>query len=595
MVAAVRLLLRFLGNLLRVLLSPLQLMARGARRKRRRKWVFLKLPEHLTELRGAEPTWRRLLDYRKRNQLSSIEELRELVEYLERDPEPPGLFLQIGAVGFGWAACESVRELLQRVRASGKRVICYLAEGGGNRELYLASIADRIALVPWSSIGPLGFAIQSVYLKRLLSRLGVQVDVQATGPYKSAAEPLVLDAMSDAAREQQTALLGGMQQALERALVEVRTISPEALKELFSRGMLGARDAQRLGLVDELRYEDELRGLFGDAEPEPQGDKKTKPTAPWRSANGYLAECRFRVWQPMRDVPYVGVVSVTGTITDAKRPLMRRGADRGSVVAAIRRAVRDPRIRAVVLHVDSPGGSAFASELIHHEVERLAKQKPVIAYFGNVAASGGYYVASACRSIVARSLSVTGSIGVVSAKPAIADLLDRVGVNAETLRTAPHADMMSTVRPLSPDELRVLNEHTRELYARFLEVVSVGRKRPVEEIEALAGGRVWSGAQAREHGLVDVIGGIDRALELARASVDGMPPDQRDRLKLRACTAKPEPGQLPPTPESKPVPAPAAIMGGWVDDLAFLVASLGEPGAYYAWGLSRFLGVRSIE
>jgi protease-4 len=372
MVAAVRLLLRFLGNLLRVLLSPLQLPARGARRKRRRKWVYLKLPEHLTELRGAEPTWRRLLDYRKRSQLSSIEELRELVEYLERDREAPGLCLQIGSVGFGWAACESVRELLQRVRASGKQVFCYLAEGGGNRELYLASIADRIALVPWSSLGPLGFASQSVYLKRLLSRLGVQVDVQATGPYKSAAEPLVLDEMSDAAREQQTALLGGMQQALERALVEVRMITPEALKELFSRGMLGARDAQRLGLVDELRYEDELREMFCDGEPEPRADDKAKPSAPWRSAQGYLAECRFRVWQPMREPPYVGVVSLTGTITDAKRPL-RRGADRGSVVAALRRAAREPRIQAVVLHVDSPGGSAFASELIHHEVERLAK------------------------------------------------------------------------------------------------------------------------------------------------------------------------------------------------------------------------------
>jgi protease-4 len=242
-----------------------------------------------------------------------------------------------------------------------------------------------------------------------------------------------------------------------------------------------------------------------------------------------------------------------------------------------------------VLHVDSPGGSAFASELIHHEVERVARKKPVVAYFGNVAASGGYYVASACRSIVARSLSVTGSIGVVSAKPAISDLLERLGVNAQTLRTAPHADMMSSVRPLSADELRVLHEHTRELYARCLEVVSTGRKRPVEEIEALAGGRVWSGAEARAHGLVDELGGIDRALELARACIEGMPPEQRDQLKLRACTAKSESRSLPPV-ESKPPPAPAAWMDGWFDDVAFLVATFGEPGAYYAWGLSRFLG-----
>jgi protease-4 len=582
MVARVRVLLRLLGNLLRVFLSPLLLVSRAARRKQRRKWVFLKLPEHLTELRGVEPVWwRRLLAMRKRNQLTSIEELRELVQHLVADPDAPGLILQIGSVGAGWAACESVRELLQRVRSSGKRVICYLAEGGGNRELYLASSADRIVLVPWSSLGPLGFAAQSVYFKRLLSRLGVQVDVQATGPYKSAAEPLVLDEMSDAAREQQAALLRGLQSALERALVETRKLEPEAVQELFSRGMISATQAQKLGLVDELRYEDELRLTLG-------GEAPGERSSPWRSALAYLADRRFRVWRPLRDPPYIGVVSLAGTITDSKRSF-RRSADRGTVVAALRHAARDPRVQAVVLHVDSPGGSAFASELIHHEVEQLAKKKPVIAYFGNVAASGGYYVAAACRSIVARSLSVTGSIGVVSAKPAISDLLERLGVNAQTLRTAPHADMFSTVRPLSPDEMRVLNEHTLELYGRFLEVVSIGRKRPVEDIQPLAGGRVWSGHDAREQGLVDVLGGIDRALELARASVERLPPEQRDQLQLRVCTGKPESGALPPTDERAPA-AVLSIFGDWVDDVAFLVGSRGEPGAYYAWGLSRFFG-----
>jgi protease-4 len=573
MVAAVRVLLRLFGNLLRILFAPLWLASRAAQRKQRRKWVYLKLPGHLSELRGVEAPWRRLLAMRKRNQLSSIEELRELVEYLEKDRDVPGLCLQIGSIDLGWAACESVRELLQRVRNADKRVICYLAQGGGNQELYVASVADRIVLVPWSSLGPLGFAAQSVYFKRLLSKLGVQVDVQATGAYKSAAEPLVLEEMSDAAREQQGALLGNLQAALENALRDSRKLEPEALETLFARGMIGAREAQRLGIVDELRYEDELRFALGD--------EKAVGTRPWRSANAYLAERRVRLWRPLCDPPYVGVVSLAGTITDSKGRF-RRSADRGSVVGALRRAAGDPRVQAVVLHVDSPGGSAFASELIHHEVERLAKKKPVIAYFGNVAASGGYYVASACRSIVARSLSVTGSIGVVSAKPAIADLLERLGVHAQTLRTAPHADMFSSVRPMSPDERRVLHEHTLELYARFLEVVSLGRKRPVEEIEALAGGRVWSGHDARHHGLVDVLGGIDRALELARAAVDGMPPKQRDRLRLRACSGKAEQGALPPAAERTPAT--------WFDDVAFLVAALGEPGAYYAWGLSKFLG-----
>lgn len=588
MVARVRVLLRLIGNLLRVLLSPLQLASRAARRKQRRKWVFLKLPERLSELRGVEPVWwRRLLAMRKRNQLASIEELRELVEHLEADPEVPGLCLQIGSAGFGWAAAESVRELLQRVRTSGKRVICYLAEGGGNRELYLASCADRIVLMPWSSLGPVGFAAQSVYFKRLLSRVGVQVDVQATGAYKSAAEPLVLDEMSDAAREQQGALLQGLQSALEHALAEKSNLQPGALRELFARGMMSANEAQRLGIADELRYEDELRLSLGD-------DGRAEGSRPWRGAHAYLAERRFRIWRPLRDPPYVGVVSLSGTITDSKSSF-RRSADRGTVVGALRRAARDPRVQAVVLHVDSPGGSAFASELIHHEVERLAKKKPVVAYFGNVAASGGYYIAAGCRSIVARALTVTGSIGVVSAKPAISDLLERLGVHAQTLRTAPHADMFSLVRPLSPDETRVLHEHTLELYTRFLEVVAVGRRRPVAEIQPLAGGRVWSGHDAREHGLVDVLGGIERALELARASVEGLPPAQRDQLQLRLCTGKPEAGALPPSAERAPASLASFVeerreWGDWADDVAFLAASHREPGAYYAWGLSQFSG-----
>jgi protease-4 len=263
---------------------------------------------------------------------------------------------------------------------------------------------------------------------------------------------------------------------------------------------------------------------------------------------------------------------------------MPAGADRASVVSALRRAGADPQVRAVVLHVDSPGGSAFASELIHHEVERLAAKKPVIAYFGNVAASGGYYIASACKSIVARSLTVTGSIGVVSAKPAIADLLARLGVHAQTLRTAPHADMFSSVRPLSPEEARVLQEHTLQLYARFLEVVATGRKRPMGEIETLAGGRVWSGKAAREHGLVDELGGIDRALELAREQLDTLPTALRESLQLRACTGK-DGGLLPPVPER--VPAPPV---SWLEDLSFLLAAQREPAAYYAWGLSSYFG-----
>ncbi len=569
-----RVLPNLLANLLRVFLVPLWLLSRSAQRKRKSTWVFLKLPKSLRELRSEESFIQRVRTMRRRPAISSIQELRELGDYVASDPTLEGFCVQIGELDLGWAACESVREVLLKVRGSGKRVVCYLAEGGGNRELYLATGADKIVIAPWSTLGPLGFATQSVYLKRLLSRLGVQVDVQSTGAYKSAAEPLVLDEMSDAAREQQAALLKGLQHSLEQALQIDRGLAAPAVEQLFARGMVSARDAHGLGVVDEVLYEDELPRALGIQEPLPAGVR------PFIGVRGYLAEHRFRLWKPLREPPFVGVVSLSGTITQSRRAFAR-GADRGSVVSALRRAKADPNVRAVVLHIDSPGGSAFASELIHREVERLASKKPVVAYFGNVAASGGYYVAAACRAIVARSLTVTGSIGVVSAKPAIADLLDRLGVNAQVLRTAPHADMFSPVRRLSAEETVVLREHTEELYARFLEVVSTGRKRPVAEIEALAGGRVWSGRDALEHGLVDVLGGIERALEIAREQVEGLPPQLRDSLKLRVCSGKADGAGLPPVERT-----PAS----WLADLAFLMTSRNEPGAYYAWGLSGFFG-----
>jgi protease IV len=267
-----------------------------------------------------------------------------------------------------------------------------------------------------------------------------------------------------------------------------------------------------------------------------------------------------------------------GTITGDRGGLGGASLRHASLAALLRSVKADPKARAVVLCIDSPGGSALASELIHREVERLARTKPVVAYFGDVAASGGYYIGCACQRIVAQPLTITGSIGVVSAKFALPKLLERLGVHPQQLRTAASADMFSFSRALTTREEGVMQAHAGELYQRFLAVVAAGRKRTVAEVEPLARGRVWSGRDAFERGLVDVLGGLDRAIEEARGSLAELSSEARAALKPRLYTAKPNPAAS--TPEQAALWLAEQV--GARAELELLHASRHEALHYYA-------------
>jgi protease-4 len=268
-----------------------------------------------------------------------------------------------------------------------------------------------------------------------------------------------------------------------------------------------------------------------------------------------------------------------GTITGDRGGLGGTTLRHAQLAAVLRGVKADPKARAVVLYIDSPGGSALASELIHREVERLARVKPVVAYFGDVAASGGYYIGCACARVVAQPLTITGSIGVVSAKFAVPKLFARLGVHPQLLRTAPSADMFSFARVLTGTEEGVMQAHADELYQRFLTVVANGRKRAVAEIEPLARGRVWIGRDAHERGLVDVLGGLDRALEEARSLLGELSSEARSALKARVYVGK-------ANPSTSTGPEQAAL---WLADqlgarseLELLHASRHEAFQYYA-------------
>ncbi|NIX03927.1 MAG: signal peptide peptidase SppA, partial [Gammaproteobacteria bacterium] len=283
----------------------------------------------------------------------------------------------------------------------------------------------------------------------------------------------------------------------------------------FDAGVFRGQRAIEARLADALAYEDELPDKLGvDAKKGIiEGDR-------------YLRFKEAKLFRPLRRPPYIAVVAIKGAISESGAPTARRG----SVVAALRHARQDRRALGVLLWVDSPGGSAEASDLIHREVVRVKEKKPVVAYFGEVAASGGYYVAAHANAIVAQPLGLTGSIGVVSARLLASRLLDRVGIRTEVLRTGPHADVFSPHRPLTDEERSLMNRELDAFYDSFVALVADGRGRPVEDIEPLARGRVWLAADAHHHGLVDELGGMDAALEQLKDRID-VPAPLRERLR----------------------------------------------------------------
>ncbi|HEX4355097.1 MAG TPA: S49 family peptidase, partial [Polyangiales bacterium] len=299
--------LRALANVFRLLFAPLWLLGRRVSRPKA-TWVVLRLESRVSEFRPRLTLLRRLVSRAPELRSSSLEDLRALVKTLVEDPRMRGVLVYVPALEAAWATCESLRDQLTKLRESGKQLVCYLTEGGGNRELFVASCADRIYVAPYTAFGPLGLASRPLYIRRLLDKIGIEVEAQACGEYKSAAEPALRDVISEPAREQTEALIWAMHRALEAGLRERRGLSNERIAEIFSRGLLRASEAKASGVIDDIVYEDELLDRLGFQTPE--SDKK-KPSHFITPAD-YLRWRNARLWKPLREKPYIAVISLRG-------------------------------------------------------------------------------------------------------------------------------------------------------------------------------------------------------------------------------------------------------------------------------------------
>ena len=558
-----RLVLRLVRNLLCVPLLPVWAIARWLSRPKGR-WIVVRLKPRLVEARQPLPWLRRLLDAGSLRRTSSLAAVRRLADYAISDSRIDGVAFVLPPLQAGWSVCVGLREQILRLRDEGKSTAVHLPRGGGHRELYVASAAERIYVAPQATVTLLGLSAESHYVKPLLDRIGVEVEPFARKEYKTAAERLSRDSMSEQQREQVQALIDGHTAALLDALSQRIGTTPEQTRALFEVGVFRGQQAIDARLADALAYEDEL--------PDKLGVDQKKII----EADRYLDFKEAKLFRPLRRRPYIAVVAIKGAISESGAPSGRRA----SIVAALRHARRDRRALGVLLWVDSPGGSAEASDLIHREVVRVKEKKPVVAYFGEVAASGGYYVAAHANAIVAQPLGITGSIGVVSARLMASQLLDRVGIRTEVLRTGPHADLFSPHRPLTDAERALMNRELDAFYDSFVALVADGRGRPVEDIEPLARGRVWLAADAHRLGLVDELGGMDTALECLKANIDA-PPRLRERLRPMMVASY----RLEPPPPAAQLWLDGSVFEG-LRDLAFLLSE-GPAVLYHAISIPR--------
>ena len=404
-----------------------------------------------------------------------------------------------------WGKVQEIRDAIVAFKRSKKPIIAYL-EQGGDQQYYLASACDKVFLMPTASLDLTGMANYELFLRGTLDKIGALPDAIHVGDYKTASNTFTEHSFTKAHREMAESLNTDLYEQLIAGIADGRHKTPADVRQLFDHGPYLPEDAVRAGLVDDLAYDDEI----DDKVQLGKGRVNTLRQQDYRHVG--LPSLGLNRGPRIALIYAVGLIN-TGRSNDAPSGQVL-GSD--TMVEYLRKVRADDSIRAIVLRIDSPGGSAIASDVIWREISLTREKKPVIASMSDVAASGGYYIAMPAHAIVAQPATLTGSIGVVLIRFVIDGTLDKLGVNIETVKEGKYADIFSPVRPFTPDERKKIGDLMQATYDTFVEKAAAGRNSTPERIDAVAQGRVWTGKQAKELGLVDELGGLDRALEIAK-------------------------------------------------------------------------------
>lgn len=460
------------------------------------------------------PFWQRFF----RRQRTSVRELGRRFEAIGKDSRIKGVVLHLRPVPMSMATLQDVRDLVGRLRKSGKRVVAW-APSYTTGTYYLASACDEILLLPTGLVMPLGFSSTGMFLAQGLARVGIQADFVQVSPYKTAADTLMRSKMSDEMREQIRWLLASQHDELVAAIGEGRKLDEAGARQLVDGSPYMDDQAAARHVVDGVISEEEVPAHLGDVR-----------VGEWDQARRRMARPapRFRLGR------YVAIIRIEGTIVDGRSgrppvappvPMPVVGDPRAgdlTIVQVARQVAADRRAAAVVVYIDSRGGSSTASEAMRQALSVVASKKPVVVAMGPVAGSGGYWVATPGKWIVARPGTLTGSIGVLTGKLVTGGLWAKLLVNRETVAEGRRAVMEGDEKPYSAEERQIVQSMIDRIYGVFLDVVARSRGVPRNDIEQVAGGRVWTGRQALDRKLVDELGGLDAALAKAR-SLAGLP------------------------------------------------------------------------
>jgi protease-4 len=446
----------------------------------------------------------------------------DAIEQAKSDDRIKGIWMVLGDYAGGWAQAGELRDKLIEFKKSGKFIYATSnVEGYDEVNYFLATAADSVILDPSGGMEMNGIYAGLSFFKPMLDRIGVKVGVARAGNFKSAVEPFVLDSASPANREMMTDLVGRIFARFRSAVQESRKLSPEALDDILdNRVMLTAEEAKDLKLVDALMYDDQVSSLIKH-----RVKKDSVSSMPAMDIDDYAksgddGDDEASSGDEIAVVYAVGGIGA-GESRYSPNPLFG-GEMLGSetFAKAMKTAREDDDVKAVVIRIDSPGGDAAASEAMWREVVLTREKKPVIVSMAGVAASGGYFLAAGADTIVAEPSTLTGSIGVFKLWFNTQKLFsDKIGINTQIIRTNPHADIFSSARDASPLELAIAERGVDSVYHKFLDVVAKGRRLSVDSVNSIAQGRVWTGEEGKQIGLVDELGGLDRALEIAATRV----------------------------------------------------------------------------
>ena len=438
-----------------------------------------------------------------------LDQILKNIEKAKNDDRIKGIYLDLTSVNAGMASIEEIRNALEDFKKSKKWIISY-SEVYTQGTYYLASVADKVYVNPAGIVELRGLATQLMFFKNMLEKLDIDVQIIRHGKFKSAVEPFMLEKMSDSNREQMERILNTAWGSMIKKVAESRDIKTATINELANGlEIQDAKDAKKYNFVDGLMYKDELLAELGKKLNLDEGDEIQYVSL------GKYSKAKLKGTEEKKTSNKIAIIYASGSIVSGKGNKDEMGSE--TISQAIREARLDDDVKAIVLRINSGGGSALASDVMWRETILAKEAKPFVVSMGDVAASGGYYIACAADKIVASEKTITGSIGVFGVIPNMKGFFNnKMGITFDVAETNEHSDIMTVFRPLTGDEKDIIQIGVEKIYDDFIGKVADGRGMTKEQVDEIGQGRVWVGADALEIGLVDEIGGLNKAIDIAR-------------------------------------------------------------------------------